>query len=105
MSARSKAIKGAIIVSGAWLAVKLGLASLPAEVDWKAVHGVAWLGGIGFTMSLFIAGLAFKDAAMNDAAKVGILLGSVIAGGVGWWLLSRRAASKESDALIMDDAA
>jgi NhaA family Na+:H+ antiporter len=89
----------------AWLAVKLGLASLPAEVDWKAVHGAAWLGGIGFTMSLFIAGLAFEDAAMNDAAKVGILLGSVIAGAVGWWLLSRRAASAPDDTLAMDSAA
>jgi Na+:H+ antiporter, NhaA family len=81
----------------AWLAVKMRLASLPAEVSWSAVHGAAWLGGIGFTMSLFIGGLAFTDTALNDAAKIGILVGSALAGFIGWFLLSRQAPSSPTE--------
>ena len=47
------------------------------------MHGCAWLGGIGFTMSLFIATLAFDGTSLLDAAKVGILGGSIVAGTVG----------------------
>ncbi len=71
----------------AWLAVRAGVASLPEGVAWRALHGVSWLGGIGFTMSLFIANLAFPGGAMVDEAKVGILSASILAGGVGWLLL------------------
>jgi NhaA family Na+:H+ antiporter len=70
-----------------WLAVRSGLAVLPAGGSWRVLHGVSWLAGIGFTMSLFIAGLAFADAALLDSAKVGILGASVLAGGVGFALL------------------
>jgi NhaA family Na+:H+ antiporter len=76
----------------AWSAWRLGIASMPG-VTWRQVHGAGWLAGIGFTMSLFIAGLAFQRAAVLDAAKIGILAGSLIAGTVGWVLLSRSAAS------------
>lgn len=78
----------------AWIAVRLGLAALPAKATWRHVYGSAWLGGIGFTMSLFIATLAFRDASMTDVAKVGILAGSVIAclGGV-LILRGRRSAA------------
>ncbi len=76
----------------AWLAVKTGLASLPAGTTWKQVVGVSALCGIGFTMSIFIATLAFPgDAALLDAAKLGILLGSLISGVLGWVLLTRSA--------------
>ena len=51
------------------------------------VHGVAWLGGIGFTMSLFIAGLAFASPALLDVAKLGILGASTVAGIVGFLML------------------
>jgi NhaA family Na+:H+ antiporter len=71
----------------AWLAVRLGWATLPAQASWRTLHGVSWLGGIGFTMSLFIAGLAFSDASLLDSAKVGILAGSLVAGIVGWAML------------------
>ncbi len=71
----------------AWLAVRLGWATLPAQASWRTLHGVSWLGGIGFTMSLFIAGLAFSDASLLDSAKVGILAGSLAAGIVGWAML------------------
>jgi Na+:H+ antiporter, NhaA family len=70
-----------------WLAVRLGLATLPAQTSWRALHGVSWLGGIGFTMSLFIAGLAFADPALLDSAKVGILGASLVAGLAGWGML------------------
>jgi len=71
-----------------WFAVRAGLATLPADVSWRSVHGVAWLGGIGFTMALFIAGLAFSDAPdLLAAAKLGILAASLVAGVVGWYVL------------------
>ena len=52
-------------------------------VSWTTLHGCAWLGGIGFTMSLFIATLAFEGTSLLDSAKVGILGGSVLSGVVG----------------------
>ena len=64
-------------------AVRLRLASLPDGVNWTALHGCAWLGGIGFTMSLFIAALAFDGTALLDAAKAGILAASVVSAIVG----------------------
>jgi NhaA family Na+:H+ antiporter len=81
-----------------WLAVRVGLAALPEGVRWQHVYGASWLAGIGFTMSLFIAGLAFDQPALMDQAKVGILLASVVAGGVGWLLLRRGSASPASAA-------
>jgi NhaA family Na+:H+ antiporter len=69
-----------------WVAVKAGLADLPANVSWRQVYGVATLAGVGFTMSLFISGLAFTEA-LNDIAKVGILAGSILSGLVGWMIL------------------
>ncbi len=78
------------ITLGAWLAVRLGVAERPAGVGWGAIHGVSWLGGIGFTMALFVAGLAFPGtagAALLGEAKLGILAASLAAGLVGWLLL------------------
>jgi NhaA family Na+:H+ antiporter len=71
------------------LAVRFGLASLPENVSWKHIHGAGWLAGIGFTMSLFMTGLAFTNDAHLTAAKVGILIGSLCAGLVGSVLLVR----------------
>ena len=75
------------ITGAAWLAVRAGWAALPDGADWTRVAGVAALGGIGFTMSLFIAALAFGEGALLDAAKVGVLAGSFIAGSAGTLLL------------------
>jgi NhaA family Na+:H+ antiporter len=78
------------ITAASWVAVRTGLASLPAGVTWRTLHGAAWLGGIGFTMSLFIAGLAFGTRPeLLTAAKLGTLLASVLAGTAGWSLLRR----------------
>ncbi|MGH2737065.1 MAG: Na+/H+ antiporter NhaA, partial [Actinomycetota bacterium] len=76
----------------AYLAQRAGFAEIPAGVTWPELTGVAALGGIGFTVSLFIAGLAFSDAALIDEAKVGILAASVLAAGVGAVLLLQRAS-------------
>jgi len=71
----------------ALIAVKTGIAKLPHAVNWKTLLGYACLAGIGFTMSLFIAMLAFEETAMVDAAKRGIIVGSVLAGIAGAVLL------------------
>jgi NhaA family Na+:H+ antiporter len=70
--------------------VKLRISELPANVNWTQVHGVAVLGGIGFTMSLFIGSLAFSDPRIIETVKVGILTGSGLCGVVGWLLLRSR---------------
>jgi NhaA family Na+:H+ antiporter len=70
------------------LAVRAGVATLPAGVTRRMLVGAGVLGGIGFTMALFIAGLAFADAAMLDAAKMGVIAASTVTG-VGGWLLLR----------------
>jgi NhaA family Na+:H+ antiporter len=68
------------IFSGSWIAVRLGWCQLPLGVSWLAVLLVGCLGGIGFTMSIFIATLAFADARLLAAAKLGVLLASLSAG-------------------------
>jgi NhaA family Na+:H+ antiporter len=78
-----------------WLSVRAGVARLPAEVRWPMLAGVSLLGGIGFTMALFIAGLAFRDPGMLDVAKVAILSASVVAGALGWMSL-RGGAGRRS---------
>jgi NhaA family Na+:H+ antiporter len=71
------------IASISWLAVRLNLAELPGKVDWMQIIGAGILGGIGFTMSLFIANLAFGGSSGLDISKAGILTGSLIAGLIG----------------------
>ncbi len=75
------------ITAAAYAVVRAGYASLPEGVSWSQIYGVAWLGGIGFTMSLFVGELAFEDPETIAAAKIGILGASVIAGVVGYVLL------------------
>jgi NhaA family Na+:H+ antiporter len=70
-----------------WLAVRLRLCELPAGVGWRQVLGVGVLGGIGFTMSLFITNLAFTEAELITDAKVGIFAASLLAGIAGYLLL------------------
>jgi NhaA family Na+:H+ antiporter len=69
------------------LAVRSGVAALPEGVAWRQVVGAAMLGGIGFTMSLFIADLAFVDTPLLPPAKLGIMIASLIAGVAGWLVL------------------
>jgi NhaA family Na+:H+ antiporter len=70
-----------------WIAVKVGLAALPEGVTWRHIYGTSWLAGIGFTMSLFIAMLAFGEGQALTDAKTAILVASLIAGVIGYLLL------------------
>jgi NhaA family Na+:H+ antiporter len=71
--------KPAGILSFSWIAVRAGIAELPTAVSWRHLQATAALAGVGFTMALFIGGLAFDDAALLDQAKTAILAASVIA--------------------------
>jgi Na+:H+ antiporter, NhaA family len=77
------------VTIAAWLAVRLGPASLPANGSWQHIHGAGWLAGIGFTMSLFMAGLSFSDDRLLTQAKLGILIASLCAGLIGSIVLVR----------------
>ena len=78
------------ISSFTWLTVRTGLGSLPAHTTWNHIVGLAALAGIGFTVSLFVTDLAFSDPAFADVAKIGIFVGSALAGAIGSAILSRR---------------
>ena len=85
------------ITAAAWLACRAGWASLPPGVTWPMLHGCAWIAGIGFTMSLFIAGLAFGASPRFDAARIGIVGASVVAALVGALILRRASAAEAAD--------
>jgi NhaA family Na+:H+ antiporter len=83
-----------------FLAVRLGLGRLPKRTGWRQITGLASLAGIGFTVSLFITELAFTggDAELfTDQAKIGIFIGSTIAGLTGWYLLKSSAGREAPD--------
>ncbi len=75
------------IVFATWIAVRTGLGVLPAESTWRNILGAGALAGIGFTVSLFVAGLAFDNPTQVDDAKVGVLVASVLAALIGAALL------------------
>ncbi|MBC8074872.1 MAG: Na+/H+ antiporter NhaA [Chloroflexales bacterium] len=77
------------LLGACWLATRTGIATLPAGVSWRHMLGVGILAGVGFTMSLFIAALAFADPATLIAAKLGVLAASLVAGISGVLVLSR----------------
>jgi NhaA family Na+:H+ antiporter len=67
------------IMAASWIAVRLGWCQLPPDTSWRGVWLVGCLGGIGFTMSIFIANLAFGSGALLNAAKLGVLAASACA--------------------------
>ena len=76
---------------GIWLfsfiGVGIGLCALPADLKWKNIIGAGFLGGIGFTMSIFITLLAYDNAEIVNNSKIAILIASLIAGTIGFlWL-------------------
>ncbi len=79
--------KAAGVLGFAWLAVRTGLAALPPAVSWPQMAGMSLLAGIGFTVAIFIAGLAFNTPAQVQDAKLGIFFGSLIAGVAGYLVL------------------
>jgi NhaA family Na+:H+ antiporter len=82
-----------------WCAVRLGVARLPAGVEWRHLMGAGWLAGIGFTMSLFIGQLAFQDPQMIADAKLGTLLASALSATIGltWLFWSTPRAQPMTD--------
>ena len=84
-----------------WLAVKLGITALPEKVSWTALYGTAALCGIGFTMSLFIGSLAFEPSAVNRLfdERLGIIVGSLLSGVVGYLVLRRSLRASNPDEL------
>lgn len=80
------------MVGVSWIVVRLGWCRLPPGVSWGGIWLIGLLAGIGFTMSIFIAMLAFTDEAMLGAAKLGVLIGSLVAAvlGLAWGVVYRR---------------
>jgi NhaA family Na+:H+ antiporter len=72
----------------AWVAIRTGIAELPADLHFKQLAGASFLAGIGFTLSLFIANAAFNDPEILAAAKLSILAASILAGALGWAALT-----------------
>jgi NhaA family Na+:H+ antiporter len=81
-----------------WAAVKLKLIKLPSAFSWKALYGIAALAGIGFTMSLFIGSLAFEETGVNLLfdERLGIVLGSLFSGLVGYFVLRNSLPERAS---------
>lgn len=85
------------VIGASWLMVRLGWSRLPPGITWPGIGLIGLLAGIGFTMSIFIASLAFADQRLLDAAKLGVLLGSAVAAVTGliWgWRLKRRLSAR-----------
>ena len=85
------------------IAVWLGLASLPADVKWGNIIGAGFLGGIGFTMSIFITLLAFDSQVIIDGSKIAILIGSCVAAGIGFVTLKLTLPGTTSDEIEEDE--
>jgi len=85
----------------AWTSAKTGLATPPAELSWGSIFGAACLGGIGFTMSLFIATLAFGEGTLLDLSKIGTMAASLAAGICGSIILVRRPNLSHSPAQVL----
>jgi NhaA family Na+:H+ antiporter len=82
------------IFTSVGIAVKLGIAARPSQASWLQVYGVALLCGIGFTMSLFIGGLAFTAPDQADDVKIGVLMGSMLSAIIGYVILRFAAPQK-----------
>ncbi len=88
---------------GIWLfsfiGVGLGLSALPNDLKWKNIIGAGFLGGIGFTMSIFISLLAYDDPEIVISSKIAVLIASVVAGSIGflWLKLTLRTPHEEND--------
>lgn len=81
----------------AWLAVRSGMAIRPRAIAWKHIAGMAVLGGIGFTMSLFVTELAFDTGPNADAARIAILVASIVAGIAGYLVLRATLPSQGTE--------
>ena len=82
------------VMTMAFLATKTGLAKMPSDINWAQLAGVAWLTGIGFTMSLFIGGLAFDDAALLNEVRLGVIAGSIASAIAGCSIIAAATKAK-----------
>ena len=80
-----------------FLTVKIGWCQLPSDMNWKSVLGVGFLGGIGFTMSIFITLLAFDSAAIINNTKLVIVFSSLLAGIIGFVFLKATLKATQED--------
>lgn len=85
------------ILGMSWLTVKLGFAGLPKGASWSHMLGVAWLCGIGFTMSLFIGGLAYETNELETYVRLGVIVGSLFSGILGFAVLRFIAPAAAED--------
>ena len=85
------------ITGAAWLAVRMGLGRLPAGATWPMVAGIGAIGGIGFTVSLFVAELAFEEGPLGDAARIGVLVASTLAAVIGAIVLGRACRGRRPE--------
>ena len=85
------------ILGGSWLGVKLGLTQKPSDLTWRHIFGVGLIGGVGFTMAVFISTLVFENTDYAVASKLGIIAGSTIAGIAGLFVLSTINNAQESN--------
>lgn len=76
------------IMLACWIAVRLRLAELPVNVRWRELHAVSWLGGIGFTVSIFIADLAFRSSKQYTISRIAIFAASLCAASIGAAMLA-----------------
>lgn len=72
-----------------WVIIRAGYADMPEGVKWPQIYRVSCLAGVGFTMSLFVSGLAFKTGSLIKDAKIGILAASLVSGIIGYLVLRR----------------
>jgi NhaA family Na+:H+ antiporter len=82
------------VTGASWLAVRMGVSSLPGDVTWRQMLGIGAVAGVGFTVSLFVAGLAFTEPRLEAAAKIGIVAASVLASVLGLAALAATAPSQ-----------
>lgn len=87
-----------------WIAVQLRLADKPEGTSWRTMIGMGMMGGIGFTMSLFIAGLAFTDHDILSQAKLGIFIGSILSGVCGYIFLRWSLSKDQKETSLNDEA-
>lgn len=85
-----------------WVAVKLGLAKLPTGANWCQVYGIACLTGVGFTMSLFIGTLAFDGEETLNSVRLGVLMGSIASGVLGFTLLRFFCNKSEESTVVVE---
>ena len=96
--------KQAGIFSAIWIAVKIGFAERPGGASWRQIYGVSLLAGIGFTMSLFIGGLAFPGREeLVDEVKIGVLAGSILSALAGFLVLRLGKVNTIDDDALLDD--